>query len=109
MDDSELASILAAHEARAVGYFTSEIADEQARAIDYYYGRMPDLELRDGCSTVAGQGADAVYGVRQPGAVEPVRTVCHGSPSISSETASIPPPRSSLDTTSAARPCWSPR
>ena len=54
MDDSELASLLAAHEARAVGYFTSEIADEQARAIDYYYGRMDgDVPPLDGCSTVA--------------------------------------------------------
>jgi len=39
MSDDELASILAANEAQAVGYYTSEIADEQARAIDYYYGR----------------------------------------------------------------------
>lgn len=52
MDDSELASLLAAHEASAVGYYNSEIAAEQARAIDYYYGRMDDLEVLDGCSSV---------------------------------------------------------
>ena len=39
MSDSELASLLAAHEAQAVGYYTSEIADEQATSLDYYYGR----------------------------------------------------------------------
>ena len=52
MDDNELAALLAAHEARAVGYYNSEIADEQAKAIDYYYGRMDDLEVLDGCSAV---------------------------------------------------------
>jgi hypothetical protein len=52
MDDSELASILAAHEARAVGYYNSEIADEQARALNYYYGRMDDLKVLEGCSAV---------------------------------------------------------
>ena len=52
MDDSELASILAAHETRAVGYYNSEIADEQARALNYYYGRMDDLPVMDGCSAV---------------------------------------------------------
>lgn len=39
MADSELASLLAAHESQAVGYYTSEIADEQAESLDYYYGR----------------------------------------------------------------------
>ena len=39
MSDNELASLLAAHEAQAVGYYTSEIADEQALSLDYYYGR----------------------------------------------------------------------
>ncbi|WP_114954305.1 portal protein [Sphingosinicella terrae] len=52
MDDSELAALLAAHEARAIGYYNSEIADEQAKAIDYYYGRMDDLEVLEGCSAV---------------------------------------------------------
>src|SRR6188768_2906640 len=52
MDDSELASILAAHETRAVGYYNSEIADEQAKALNYYYGRMDDLPVMDGCSAV---------------------------------------------------------
>ncbi|MGZ8336953.1 MAG: portal protein [Allosphingosinicella sp.] len=52
MDDNELAALLAAQEARAVGFLGSEIADEQARAIDYYYGRMDDLPVLDGCSSV---------------------------------------------------------
>lgn len=39
MSDNELAALLAAHEAQAVGYYTAEIADEQALSIDYYYGR----------------------------------------------------------------------
>lgn len=39
MSDDELASLLASHETSAVGYYTSEIADEQAKAINYYYGR----------------------------------------------------------------------
>jgi hypothetical protein len=39
MSDDELASLLAAHETQAVGYYTSEIADEQAQSLDYYYGR----------------------------------------------------------------------
>jgi hypothetical protein len=52
MDDGELASLLAAHEASSVGYFNSEIADAQARAINYYYGIMDDLPALDGCSSV---------------------------------------------------------
>ena len=52
MDEAELAALLAAHEAGAVGYYTSEIAAEQAKAIDYYYGRMDDLPALDGCSSV---------------------------------------------------------
>lgn len=39
MTDDELAALLAGHEAQAVGYYTSEIADEQALSLDYYYGR----------------------------------------------------------------------
>jgi hypothetical protein len=39
MSDDDLASLLAAHETQAVGYYTSEIADEQAQSLDYYYGR----------------------------------------------------------------------
>jgi hypothetical protein len=50
MDDAELASLLAAHESRAVGYYNSEIADEQAKAINYYYGKMDDLPQLNGCS-----------------------------------------------------------
>ena len=52
MDETELAALLAAHEAGAIGYYTSEIAAEQARGIDYYYGRMDDLPALDGCSSV---------------------------------------------------------
>jgi hypothetical protein len=52
MDDTELASLLAAHESRAVGYYNSEIADEQAKAINYYYGKMDDVPVLDGCSSV---------------------------------------------------------
>jgi hypothetical protein len=51
MDDSELANLLGEHENRAVGYYTSEIADEQAKAIDYYYGR-PFGDEREGRSSV---------------------------------------------------------
>jgi hypothetical protein len=39
MSDDELASILAEHEVRAIGYFDSEIASEQADAMDRYYRR----------------------------------------------------------------------
>ena len=39
MSDNELASLLAAHEAAAVGYYTSEVADEQAEALNAYYAR----------------------------------------------------------------------
>lgn len=51
MDDNELASLLAAHEQAAVGYYNSEIANEQAKAIKYYYGDVSDDVPRlDGCS-----------------------------------------------------------
>jgi hypothetical protein len=71
MDDTELAALLAAHETRAVGYFTSEIADEQAKAINYYYGRVEDVPVLDGCSsvvdhTVAVQVDNAVAAVLKP-------------------------------------------
>lgn len=52
MTDEELASLLTAHEQRAVGYYNSEIADQQAKAINYYYGIMDDLPALDGCSSV---------------------------------------------------------
>src|SRR5512139_138167 len=52
MSDDELAALLAQHEARSVGYYNSEIADEQARAIDYYYGKMDDVPVLEGCSAV---------------------------------------------------------
>src|SRR4051812_49300828 len=71
MDDKELASLLAAHEANAVGYFDSEIAAEQAKAINYYYGLMDDLPVLDGCSsvvdhTVAVQVDNALAAVLKP-------------------------------------------
>lgn len=52
MTDSELASLCAGHEAKAIGYFTSDIAAEQAKAINYYYGIMDDVPVLDGCSGV---------------------------------------------------------
>lgn len=52
MDETELAALLAAQEAGAVGYLEGEIAGEQAKALDYYYGRMDDLPVLDGCSAV---------------------------------------------------------
>jgi hypothetical protein len=52
MDDLELAGLLSRHEARAIGYYNSEIADQQARAINYYYGLMDDVPAMDGCSSV---------------------------------------------------------
>src|SRR4051794_19539520 len=51
MADSELAALLAQHESRAIGYYTSEIAAEQAESIDHYYGR-PFGDERDGRSRV---------------------------------------------------------
>jgi hypothetical protein len=51
MDERALAALLQQHENRAVGYYTSDIADEQAKAIDYYYGR-PFGDERAGRSQV---------------------------------------------------------
>src|SRR3954467_9774684 len=51
MDERALAALLEQHENRAVGYYTSDIADEQAKAIDYYYGR-PFGDERAGRSQV---------------------------------------------------------
>jgi len=51
MSEIELAALLQAHEAKAVGYYTSDIADEQARALDHYYGR-PFGDERNGRSQV---------------------------------------------------------
>lgn len=51
MDDSALASLLAQHEDRAIGYYMSDIADEQAQSINYYYGR-PFGDERPGRSAV---------------------------------------------------------
>lgn len=45
MTDDDLAALLAGHEAQAVGYYTSEIADEQALSLNYYYGRPFGDEL----------------------------------------------------------------
>src|SRR5690348_93437 len=49
MSDEELASHLAEHENRAIGYYESEIASEQADAIDRYY-RRPYGDERPGRS-----------------------------------------------------------
>ena len=51
MPDNELAAFLSAHESQAVGYYTSEIADEQALSLDYYYGR-PFGDEQEGRSQV---------------------------------------------------------
>lgn len=52
MTEGELASLLASHESRAVGYYNSEVAGEQEQALNYYYGKMDDLPALDGCSSV---------------------------------------------------------
>lgn len=52
MSEEELATLLAAHEHKAVGYYNSEIAAEQEQAINYYYGKMDDLPRLEGCSGV---------------------------------------------------------
>lgn len=51
MSDDELAALLAAQERQAVGYYTSEVAEEQAKAIDYYYGQ-PFGDEQEGRSQV---------------------------------------------------------
>lgn len=51
MSDDELASHLAEHETRAIGYFESEIASEQADALARYY-RRPYGDERPGRSQV---------------------------------------------------------
>jgi len=51
MSDNELAGLLAAHEAAAVGYYTSEVADEQAEALNAYYAR-PYEDEQEGRSKV---------------------------------------------------------
>lgn len=53
MPDSELVSILAAHEAQAIGYEPGgddDISAQQERALNYYYGIMDDLPVQDGSS-----------------------------------------------------------
>lgn len=52
MSDDELVSLCQQHEMRSIGYFDSEIASEQALAINYYYGKMDDLPVQEGCSSV---------------------------------------------------------
>jgi hypothetical protein len=51
MSDEELATFLAEHETRSIGYYESEIASDQADAIDRYY-RRPYGDERDGRSQV---------------------------------------------------------
>lgn len=55
MDDSELVSILSAHETQAIGYQPGgddEISAQQERALNYYYGIMDDVPAQEGCSSV---------------------------------------------------------
>lgn len=52
MSDDELAGLLSAHEEQAVGYYTSEIADEQTLSLDYYYGKPFGDELEGRSSVV---------------------------------------------------------
>lgn len=52
MSDDELVALCQSHENNAVGFFADEIAGEQERAIEYYYGRMGDLPVQEGCSSV---------------------------------------------------------
>jgi hypothetical protein len=58
MSDDELASHLAEHETRAIGYYEGEIASEQADALDRYY-RRPYGDERDGRS----QAVDATVAI----------------------------------------------
>lgn len=51
MSDQELVALCQQHEEKAVGYYTSDIAEQQAKAIDYYYGR-PFGDERPGRSQV---------------------------------------------------------
>jgi hypothetical protein len=54
MPDSELVSILAGHEASAIGYqgADTDITSEQETALAYYNGKMDDVPAQDGCSSV---------------------------------------------------------
>lgn len=54
MDDNELVSILAQHEARAIGYQAADngITDEQETALAYYMGIMEDVPHAEGTSGV---------------------------------------------------------
>ena len=55
MDDTELLSILGAHEASAIGFepgSDDEISAAQERALDYYNGHMDDVPAAEGTSSV---------------------------------------------------------
>lgn len=54
MPDSELVSILAGHEAAAIGFqgADNDITAEQERALNYYNGIMDDVPAQEGCSSV---------------------------------------------------------
>jgi hypothetical protein len=55
MEDSELVTLLRAHEAQAIGYQpggNDEISSQQERALNYYYGQMDDVPAEDGSSSV---------------------------------------------------------
>src|SRR3546814_5412483 len=51
MSEDELATLLGAHETAAIGYYTSEIAEDQAKSLNYYYGR-PFGDEQEGRSQV---------------------------------------------------------
>src|SRR3546814_20006792 len=51
MSEDELATLLGAHETAAIGYYTSEIAEDQAKRLNYYYG-SPFGDEQEGRSPV---------------------------------------------------------
>lgn len=54
MDDSELVSILKAHEVQAIGYqgADNDITSDQEQALNYYNGVMDDVPAQEGTSSV---------------------------------------------------------
>lgn len=52
MDDTELASLVAANIRDSVGYLDSELGQKRERMLRYYNGEVPDVADREGYSTV---------------------------------------------------------
>lgn len=52
MDDTELASLVAANIRDSVGYLDSELSQKRENMLRYYNGEVPDVEDREGYSTV---------------------------------------------------------